>query len=185
MPSVVFDHGHVGRTGGRPPAHWQGLYEHKLVAQYVLPARLCLEDQGWETAVTGLGRYPDRQRLASDLGFDYYLACHCNAGAAAVRAAGNTPGGAVFYHYASARGPAVANRVAARLQARTGIRVRTFASRPDDWTRNAYALHRHAARCVGLVIEPGYLDDIEHQHLWTPSGLRQVGLAVAEGLLGS
>lgn len=182
MPSVVFDHGHVGRTGGRPPAHWQGLFEHLLVAEYVLYARLALEELGWETAVAGLGRYAQRQKLASDLGFDFYVACHVNAGASARHAAGGVPGGAVFYHEHSRKGPAVAASIASSLSAAANIRVRTFPTSSSGWTRNAHALHSHATRCVGLVYEPGYIDEITHQSLWAPSGLKMVGEALATGL---
>lgn len=87
----------------------------------------------------------------------------------------------MFYHYASRTGPAAAQSIADELQS-PHLRVRTFASRSDDWTRNAFALHRYAVRCVGLVYEPGYLDYAGHAALWTKEGLIRVGESLARGL---
>jgi len=34
----------------------------------------------------------------------------------------------------------------------------------------------------GLCYEPGFIDTAAHAQMWTPEGLRRVGVALAEGL---
>jgi N-acetylmuramoyl-L-alanine amidase len=108
-----------------------------------------------------------------------------NSGAAALRDAGNPRRHTVFYDYrVNARGgKGLAESIVhacAQAFPKDAALWRTRECRPDHWTSNAhYLISRVSAAAV--TIEPGFIDEPEHQHMWTAWGLKQLGEAIAAG----
>ena len=186
MLRVVLDVGHTLASGGRPPARHGDLLEHRLAMAYAVHAFEALEQAGAAVGLVAAGRYRTRQDLGTQIA-DAYIACHINAG-------GGTYG-LCLYDQRSRQGRALAERVASSMSLawvpRTISSARHAAAMPEDdrgvrhWTANALELIKHVypGRACGLVYEPGFLDNPDHQLLWTPDGLREVGHVLARGVL--
>ena len=139
----------------------------------------------YDACYTGPGPYLDRQARAVSGGARAYMACHVNSGAAALKAAGNPRNHTIFYDYRASAvgGRGLANAIVAACQRAfprsTGWRTREC--RPDHWTSNAYALIEHTGNAAAVTIEPGFIDESDHQWLWTNHGLERLGKAIAAG----
>lgn len=193
-PLVVFDHGHAGRTGRKPPATYtdpeSGLVmfrEDVLSLAYGSHAIETLRLTGVDAVWLGPGTYEDRQRRARDMGADLAVMTHVNSGASAILAAGNPLRGGLFYdHRASSRGgKGAALAIKGKCSAALGGGWYAHPCKPGrtEWTAGAFSLLEHLGAVPGVVFEPGYIDAPEHFARWTPNGLRQLGEALAFGVL--
>lgn len=173
---VVLDLGHVGRTGGNPPARSAALREDALVLAYVAHAYRVLVEAGCTVEIAGAGAYPARRRAARDAGASAYVACHVNAGTGVDYGC--------LLHSGEERAGALSRAVALTL--RDGApelrRIVTGAAGVGGWSVATLQLISGAG-CPGLLFEPGSIDRPEHAPLWTPDGLRRVGEALARGVL--
>jgi len=194
LPLVLFDHGHAGRTGGRPPAFWEGLDEARLSLAYGTAAIDRLRATGkYDATWAGSGTYRERQERAHHQGAVAFINCHCNAGASVLRDAGNPRNHTTYFDFRSGQHGRTGRLLANHLtQACSKAfpwpdthdgRWRARESKPNHWTQNAYYLVRFAGRVPAVVFEPGFLDEPEHQSLWTPWGLEQLGHALADGII--
>lgn len=188
-PLVIFDLGHTGATRAKPAAEWEGLREDLLVAEYAFWALLGLRKAGVDATYSGPGLYEQRQERARELGAKTYIACHVNAGSAALREAGNPRNNAAYYDWRSPamRSPLLANGVLQACQKRFGTfpcgTWKAREARAGHWTSNALHLIAYTGNAAAITFEPGFIDEPDHQLLWTPSGLKALGEGLAEGIL--
>lgn len=127
--------------------------------------------------------YPARHReavaLAQDRSWTAYLACHLNAGGGNYGLVGYVPG--------STRGRALAEAIAAELQASVHVisrcRVEALAG---NWARGlptiGGAMSTSAPWLAGVLLEPLFVDAPEHQSYIHQGGLTEVGRAIARGV---
>jgi N-acetylmuramoyl-L-alanine amidase len=187
MSLVLFDQGHTGKTGGKVGATWLDLREDLLVSTYTAHAVHKLRSIGHDAAYSGPGPYKVRQARSKTYGASIYLACHVNSGASALRDAGNARRHTIFYDYhASDRGgkglaSSIANACAQAFPTEAeNWRIREC--KPNHWTSNAHFLIAETGNASAVTLEPGFIDEPEHQHLWTDWGLERLGVAIAAGV---
>jgi N-acetylmuramoyl-L-alanine amidase len=121
-----------------------------------------------------VGAYLDRQRQATLLSADVYLACHTNAGRgsyAAVEYATVNPG----------RGLAMS--IASELD-RTFFEINNGKAVELVEGERGMVCVRGFTRGPALILEPLFPDNPDHQRLCTHDGLELVGSAIARGIQG-
>jgi len=171
---IVLDLGHVGPTGGLPPAAHGGLREDHLVVGYGAACARHLLAGGTRVAIDAAREYPARRRDAAQRGAEAYLALHTNAG-----------GGdyALVLHGDGLEAADLARRVADALRAAwPGLRVLAEPAGPPRWSEATRALLR-VTGVPAVLVEPGFIDTPGHAAMWTREGLERTGIAVAEGVL--
>lgn len=175
-PLIVLDLGHVGRTGGNPPARGRNVREDVLVCRYAAIAAAGLLEAGVSVEIAGSGAYPARRRAARDAGCSLYVACHVNAGTA-------VDYGLVLHSGGDAAGRA-SRAIAGALKQECPELRRLIAGEAGigGWSAATLTLISGVG-CPGVLYEPGSLDRPEHDALWTASGLARVGAALSGGIL--
>ena len=158
--------------------------EALLTPVYLHHCEVRLLEYGHSVIPISDGWYCDRHRRVNEYSGSFpkgtrqvYVAAHINAG-------GGTYG-AIFYDYRSRRGPELSARIASALRsiAPELSDVRCIESKPDNWTRNAFATIAGVVQPVGLCVEPAFIDAPQHQDLLgSPEGLRSIGYAIADGI---
>ena len=179
MGHVVLDLGHVGETGGRPPAKHGPFREDECVVRYAAVAYKHLVQAGHAVSIAGAGLYANRRAMAS-YGADLYVACHANMG--------GDDYGLVLHDHRSTLGARTAGIIAESLLQEWGgtvSKVKALPTRNDDWTSNAHSLISsiyRSPRCHAVVFEPGFLDSDRHRIMWSDEGLNRIGIALARGI---
>lgn len=175
---VCVDLGHVGRTGGSPPARHHGLREDLLVIEYGRRAAEHLLAGGVEVAVMGHGPYAARRVWARDQGADVYLALHCNA------APDDAPQDYGLVLWGEAEGSeSLARAVGGRLRQMQYGPTRVLVQPAGPPWPTATATLTDVEDVPAVLLEPGFLTASAHRELWTPEGLRELGHAIAAGVL--
>ena len=89
----------------------------------------------------------------------------------------------MFYDARSGSGPALAKAIAVKLGAFPELSggCRAIAALPDNWTKNALYTIK-GVRAVAICAEPAFIDTPAHRPLFTASGMRRIGEAMAEGI---
>ena len=194
MPLVFLDRQHTGQnrrrsaTGASRDLDGDGRItaaetEALWTPYYLLAAEKKLRDYGYDVIPLSDGSYIERHSRANGyLKFgelSVYLAGHLNAGA------GTRSGyGSMFWDHRSAHGEMLASQICIQLSEQiTELRqeVRTFAARPDDWTKNAYYTIK-GVRSVAVCSEPAFIDSSQHRPLFTIAGMEKIGYAIADGI---
>jgi N-acetylmuramoyl-L-alanine amidase len=186
---VTIGHAHAGDNAG---ASYEGCQEVALVRIYVAALQVRLLTLGWRVEVGDKSRYSADKARADEIGAAVYLNCHLNAGMSG-RASQR---GEIFYDYRSAakNGPALAAEVARQLDLATlNMPVNLYSTiakscRPDtngvprdgDYSE-AYGCIA-GVRAVAICTEPFFLDGGGRDYLRLPSGLAQIGTAIADGV---
>lgn len=195
---VLLSIGHSGRPDvphGVGAFH-DGIYELDLIWNYAQACRLAL--RGWGVACWPLsdGTLSERQHRAIQHaerwlhehpeGRVLYVACHVNAGGGRY--------GAVFYDARSSLGKRAAEALRSPLERFPELsRVITRATPGEEPERpwsNAHATIRHVFdgpdEMCAVCYEPFFINapDDQHKPLTYGGGLNQVGMALAEGILG-
>lgn len=179
-PIVILDTGH-GQKPDRafdPGVTKGALREVDLAGAYLDHAAEVLRARGWNVHRMSTGAYSARHAEAVRLvGSDraIYVQGHVNAGGGRYAL--------VEHDSRSTAGAKAAAMLAHALTSLHGVSVGKVAGLADGergftcirgiWT---------APRMCGLIYEPGFLDNAEHDRMWTPAGLMEVGVALADGL---
>lgn len=183
---VVLDQQHIGRKSrpGDRGATNGLLRETDLTRAYIDVAWAELRRQGHQVHILDTGEYAERQAQANALAAQnpavphVYVACHVNAGKGTY---------ALVEHDSRSRaGLAAATRTAQALEALPEIKAGKVigmvpATRGYACIRDIYD---GPANITAILYEPGFIDAPAHQALWTPEGLRRVGMALVVGLVG-
>lgn len=187
MIDVALGIGHLGGTGGRQPARHGVLREDAVSLRTATACALALMEGGYSVAICGYDKYAARQDWAK-WNARVYVDIHANA----FDPANSTPDlnqyGLVFYDIAAPEGEGLGDHIADALERSwpgvlTDARVRE--SRPFDWTKHANYLIKFIAggRCVGAVLEPGFLNNVAHSPMWQADGPERTGVALAGALV--
>jgi N-acetylmuramoyl-L-alanine amidase len=195
---VILDRQHAGKRSSKTHdlGAWGDLnhdgipgieeMEAILTAQYILAAEIRLRElrPDVDVLVMSDGDYEARHQRANGYACMYqdtvYVACHLNAG-------GGAYGTILHDHRSRPRsGPALCGAIAHRLHGAcpelAAVHARP-ASPSNEWAR-AFATIGGLALPVGVCFEPAFIDHPLHQQtLLTPSGLKRVGSALADGIV--
>lgn len=163
--------------------------EVSMVWEYVNEARKVIDQAGHSAVVQSWGAYREQQQHAEVVAKSYdedrcvWVGCHLNAG----------PGryGLVLFDQRSIRGRDYATAVSGRLRAslpRDAVPdVKTVGTEVNDQWGNARSiitgLYAGPANICGLVYEPVFLSEPTHHQFLTAEGLKNIGRALANGLL--
>jgi hypothetical protein len=160
--------------------------EANLTPLYIDAAKQLAEAEGHTVYVLDSGWYSDRHEQAIGIAMSHpddmcaYIACHLNAGGGNYSLA--------LHDYRSHGGEKLALAVAAGMSTRISEIERNLvrAASPDDWS-NAYntikGIYAGPGNLSGVCFEPVFMDNIEHQALLTPEGLRLLGQILAESCI--
>ena len=153
--------------------------ESILTGFYILHAEIRLRELGHSVCVLSDGRYSDRHaRVNQYAGNDsVYVACHVNAGATA------SGYGSVFFDFRTSSGNVLAADICTELARLPELdqKVKTIEAGAADWTRNAYNTIKNV-NCHAVCFEPFFIDSDRHRALTSDSGLKSVGVALADGI---
>ena len=202
MPAIL-DHQHRGKPnrpndqGAAVDLDGDGTIEASETEVYLVEGYLssCSEDlavAGELCAWLASGHYSERHQRARVLAEHWrdflapvaraaYIASHLNA-------AGDPSAdyGAVFFDHRSRGGEELAHEIAGELAVLLPT-VRVIAATPNDWTKNAYStirgVYRGPSYLSAVCFEPVFLTSPETRDMLTPEGLRQIGQALAAGIL--
>lgn len=192
---VILAHGHAGKPdrrydmGATPGPH----IERDLVPWYMSPMERALSDAGATVRIIRSGTLDGRQQQALTWGREWlaerprglvlYLPCHMDSNA------GRKPGSLVLHDRRSELGQTLARHLQSALAEVPDIGdSRVFPAHAEDWTRRAFATHKHIwrgpKRMCAVTLEPLLLTG-QHDHLLGPEahGLALVGEACAAGVL--
>tara|TARA_Y100001963_G_scaffold145456_1_gene219101 strand:+ start:761 stop:1354 length:594 start_codon:yes stop_codon:yes gene_type:complete len=153
--------------------------EAYFTALYGLACEVRLKELGYDVITISDGSYAERHKRCNAYqasGEDgIYIALHCNAGGGLY--------GAMFYDARSGNGPALAKAIASKVGALPELTggCRAIAALPDGWTKNALYTIR-GVRAVAICAEPAFIDTPAHRPLFTASGMKRIGEAMAEGI---
>jgi len=179
MHTIVLDRGHHGKARDERGARNGALIEEVLVREYLRHTEDRLRDLGHRPVIQsshpGKG-YTERWERADKYSPSAYVQCHINAGG------GNY--GLVGHDHRSTKGPELAAHIVGALHAECPelARCMTQPCHPKPhWTKRMYAVIS-GVRAVAVVYEPGFIDTDAHHTMWTPEGLRRVGVALADGI---
>jgi len=203
---ICLDVGHTPGSGGNPPAGAGHYREDRLNTRYAgwtkhfLDAGVLAAGVPVETAILSYGTYSARRHWALNNTCNLYLNLHGNSGSVGGY-------GLILGHHQqdeNVRGPvskAIATALGATF-AQSAYRQRVYAGNAaviqdvagpegyrekNPWPAGAWTLMHaivaHAPHTPVLVLEPGDVGNTLHQvHLWSASGLRQLGQAIAVGI---
>jgi N-acetylmuramoyl-L-alanine amidase len=132
--------------------------------------------------VPDLGRYADRHRWVGERvqllggGPHLYVQLHCNAGGGSYAL--------VEYDQRSSRGAEAAGIIAERLGMLDGVtegQVRSLSAgeRGHTCISGIWPIRG----CAAVLVEPGFLDQSTHRHLWQPAGISAIAERLAQGVL--
>mgnify|MGYP003134656156 FL=1 len=161
--------------------------EALLTPRYLLACELALRQAGHTVISISDGSYGDRHRRVNAYAGSFprsvpqiYIAAHFNAGWGGRDGSGY---GAIFYDHRSRSGPELASRIARQLRmvAPELNGVKCIPSKPDDWTRNAWATIQ-VQQPIALCLEPAFIDCPDHAELFSKEGLNTIGKAIARGV---
>lgn len=180
MATIVLERGHHGKIRDDRGATHAGFVEEVLVREYLRHTEDRLRELGHRPVIQSShpeAMYAMRQARADRYKPAAYVACHINAGRGDY--------GAALYDGRSGWGAKLADHVANRLRFACPELARSLA-RPTlpgfERAQNVIDRIYASKTACGLVYEPGFIDRPEHFPLWTPSGLRRVGIALADGI---
>lgn len=182
MATIVLDRGHHGKLHDERGATHGDLVEEVLTREYMRHAEDRLRELGHRVVVQSSHPekgYAQRLKRADAYRPRVYVQCHVNAGGGNYGMAG--------YDARSSWGASCAQHIADRLGlACPELRsVRSQPCSPDDWTKRMLAtiagMYTSKTAC-GICFEPGFIDQAGHRSMWTPEGLKRVGLALADGI---
>lgn len=132
--------------------------------------------------VPDLGRYADRHRWVGErvallgAGPHLYVQLHVNAGAGSYAL--------VEYDQRSGRGAEAAGIVAERLALLDGVTDGQVRSLSEGERGHTCISGIWPIRGVcAILIEPGFIDQPSHRHLWQPAGISAVAERLAQGIL--
>lgn len=186
---ITIGHAHSGDNAG---ASYEGCQEVALVRVYVAALQVRLLALGWRVEIGDKNRYSADKARADELGAAVYINAHLNAGMSG-RASQR---GEVFYDYRSApaNGPALAAEVARRLDLAVGhmpVNLYTTVAKPcrpdtngiprDGDYSEAYGCIA-GVKAIAICTEPFFLDGGGRDYLRSPTGLFQIGTAIADGV---
>jgi N-acetylmuramoyl-L-alanine amidase len=186
---ITIGHAHAGDNAG---ASYEGCQEVALVRVYVAALQVRLLTLGWRVEIGDKNRYSADKARADEIGAHVYINAHLNAGMSGRR----SQRGEIFYDYRSAErdGHPLAAEVARQLDLATiNMPVNLYktvpkACRPDtngvprdgDYSE-AYSCIA-GVRAVAICTEPFFIDGGGRDYLRLPSGLAQIGTAIADGV---
>jgi hypothetical protein len=160
-----------------------------LTSRYLLAAEEVLVDQGVPVIPMSDGSYADRHARARSYKAGVYIAGHLNAGPLDARGADY---GAIFYDARSSSGKRLAKIMAQALLEQCpelsdvrAVSCRDDRGEPDAWLWRPWSTIEGVYRGtpVGVCYEPAFVTCRKHRTLFTGSGLRRIGLALALGVL--
>ena len=151
--------------------------------RYLLALEIRLRELGYDVIPISDGQYWERHKRCNayqrDGELGIYIAAHLNAGV------GNGIGyGSMFYDYRSKRGKKLADAINAQLKKacpELQDKVKSIAASPENWTKNAFYTIK-GVRAIGICAEPAFIDSQAHRGLFSQSGMRRIGEAMAEGI---
>lgn len=194
---VLLSHGHSGRPDvprGVGAAH-DGRCELDLIRDYAQACEQALRGHGVACWPVADGTLVERQRRAVDYGKAWledhpkglvlYVACHVNASPESARSPGDY--GAVFHDARSSLGATIAGHVKASLERLPELKRGIQRETPGQSWGGAHAtirgIYSGPARMAAICYEPFFLDQPKHWPLMTQGGLREIGAALARGLI--
>lgn len=175
----IGDIGHLGRwrvtQWVNPPAEGCGFREDALALQMNTAWALALLEAGEAVGVLGFSSYGWRQRAAATGKPALYVNWHVNS---------FSPAG--DYALILGDGPGwgdIAAAIVPHLEEATGLRCLVHRAGTGGYGGEALVETIAKTGCPGLVIEPGFVNNLEHARLWQAGGPDKIGRAVAHGCL--
>lgn len=177
----VGDVGHIGRWPARvaqyvnPPATANGFREDALALQIACAWGTYLLEAERAVALFGYDTYGHRQREAREGRPGLYVNFHVNSF--------DPPGD---YALILGGGPGwddIADTIAVHLAEATELQVRVEEAGKRGFGGEALVSTIARAGCPALIIEPGFINNLDHARLWQAGGPGRIGRAVAQGCL--
>lgn len=153
--------------------------EAYFTALYLLACEVRLKELGYDVISLSDGTYSARhQRCNSYQSEDepaVYVAAHLNAGGGSY--------GAMFWDARSSSGAALASAICDKMRANLPelSSCKSIPAQAEGWTKNAFYCIR-GVRAVAVCAEPAFIDSPAHKPLFSKSGMRRIGDALADGI---